>query len=103
MGRIFVLAASGVFFVGAANATAGERPAFARSGFPITHVQVSVLGSADVQELPPAASLTMQGMPASPHQVAVLTPRRKAAGNEAWSSFRISGSRNATAYRTPHE
>lgn len=72
MGRIFVLAASGAFFVGVAHAAAGELSTFERSGLPITQVQVSVLGSADVQELPPTPELTLQGMPASPHQLAVF-------------------------------
>lgn len=53
-------------------------PAFEKLGFPITRVQVSVLGAAGVQESSPVAPLTLAGMPASPHQVTVLTPRPRA-------------------------
>jgi len=36
-----------------------------------------VLGPANAQELAPAVALTLAGMHASPHQIAVLTPRRR--------------------------
>ncbi len=56
-------------------AEAAELPTFEKLGFPITPTQVSVLGSAEVRESSPVATLTLSGMPASPHQVAVLMPR----------------------------
>jgi hypothetical protein len=56
-----------------------ELPAFEMLGFPITRVQVSVLGAVGVQESSPVATLTLAGMPASPHQIAVLTPRPRTA------------------------
>ncbi len=93
MGRLFVLASLVAFFAGAANATAGELPTFEKSGFPITQVQVSVLGSAGVQEQSPTAGLTLHGMPASPHQIAVLTHHRKTAENEGPPGFPMSSSR----------
>jgi hypothetical protein len=50
-------------------------PFYEVMGFPITPHQISIVGSAHVEEQSPSPSLTMTGMPASPHQVAVLTPR----------------------------
>ena len=58
-----------------ASAAAVELPSYEVMGFPITPHQISVVGSAHVEEQSPSPSLTMAGMPASPHQVAVLTPR----------------------------
>jgi hypothetical protein len=56
-------------------ASAAELPSYEVTGFPITLHQISVLGSTNVKEQSPSASLTMAGMPASPVQVSVLTPR----------------------------
>jgi hypothetical protein len=62
--------------LGGAVASAQELPTYEANGFPITPLQVSILGcSAHVQERAPTPALTMYGMPASPHQIAVLTPR----------------------------
>jgi len=58
-----------------ANAVAAEFPTFELMGFPITRHQVAVVGSAHVQEQSANLTLTIGGMPASPHQLAVLTPR----------------------------
>jgi hypothetical protein len=58
-----------------ASAAAAELPSYAVMGFPITPHQFSILGSANIKEQSPSASLIMAGMPASPHQVVVLTPR----------------------------
>ncbi len=59
-----------------AAAAAAELPTFEVTNFPITPHQLSVIGSAGVRERLPAATLTRAGMAASPHQIAVLTPRR---------------------------
>ena len=50
-------------------------PSYELMGFPITPHQISVVGSANVEEQSPCPSLMVAGMPASPHQIAVLTPR----------------------------
>ena len=50
-------------------------PSYQVMGFPITPHQISILGSANVEEQSPSPSLMMAGMPASPHQIAILTPR----------------------------
>jgi len=57
------------------RASAAALPSYEVMGFPITLHQISVVGSAHVEEQSPSPSLVMAGMPASPHQVAVLTPR----------------------------
>ena len=59
------------------GAMAGERPTFEVSSFPATPLQLSVTGSAGVQEQAATPALTRAGMPASPHQLAVLTPRHR--------------------------
>ena len=59
------------------GAVAGELPTFRVSSFPATPVQVSVMGSADVREQAATPVLTRNGMPASPAQLSVLTPRHR--------------------------
>jgi len=56
-------------------ARAAELSSFELMGYPITQHQVAVIGAAGVQERSPAPTLVFAGMPASPHQIAVLTPR----------------------------
>ena len=56
---------------------AAELPTFEALGFPITLHQTAVLGAAHVKERSPTPTLTLAGMPASPVQIAVLTPRAK--------------------------
>src|SRR5262249_18543905 len=65
--------------LGGAVATAAEFPTYEHLGFPITPHQFSLLGSANVQERSPTSTLTLDGMPASPHQILVLTPRARIA------------------------
>jgi hypothetical protein len=67
--------ASATLIVVAAHATAAELPTFEVLGFSITPHQVAVIGGANVQEQTPTPSLTRDGMPASPHQLAALRPR----------------------------
>lgn len=59
------------------GAMAGELPTFEVSSFPATPLQLSVTGSADVQEQAATPTLTHDGMPASPHQLSVLTPHHR--------------------------
>lgn len=62
--------------VSGAVASAQDFPTYESMGFPITPLQVSILGcSASVQERTPTPTLTIDGLPVSPHQIAVLTPR----------------------------
>lgn len=55
-----------------ANGCTLQLPAFEITGFPITRHQVAVLGSAQVEE-----SAATPETPASPSQIAILTPRAK--------------------------
>jgi hypothetical protein len=62
--------------VSGAVASAQDLPTYESMGFPVTPLQVSILGcSASVQEQTPTPTNTIAGMPASPHQIAVLTRR----------------------------
>ena len=72
-----MVAAAGFVLANGTGAFAGELPSFEARSLPISSVQVQVLGATDVQEQAPAATLTAAGMPASPMQIAVLTPRAK--------------------------
>jgi len=56
------------------NVLAAQLPTYEISGFPVTPHQASVIGSPSVQEKVPNPDLTANGMPASPHQIQVLTP-----------------------------
>jgi len=75
MRNLFWIAATAAVMLDGAGAAAAELPAYEVMGFPITQHQVAVVGSAYVQERSPTPTLTREGMPASPHQVTVLTPR----------------------------
>jgi AraC-like DNA-binding protein len=79
MRRLLSITSTAVVVLGGLTAEASELPAFEKFGFPITGVQVSVLGAGDVQESSPVPTLTLGGMPASHHQIAVLTPRPRIA------------------------
>jgi hypothetical protein len=70
-----IAAAAGLAIAGSAIAMAGERPSFDVKSFPISPAQVQLLGAAGVKEQSPAPTVTVAGMPASPVQIAVLTPR----------------------------
>lgn len=61
--------------LGAAGASAGELPQYEVRGFPISPLQMSVLGSGGIQEESPTPDITLLGMPFSPHQIAVISAR----------------------------
>lgn len=76
--RIFsMIAAAGFVLATSAGAFAAELPSFETKSLPISTVQVQVLGATGVEEQAPTAALTAAGMPASPVQLAVLSPHRK--------------------------
>ena len=84
MKKLFSATAMVVMLSGAS--AAAELPAFELMGFPITPHQAAVVGSAYVQEQAPISTLTLGGMPASSHQVNVLTPRSRATETAAATS-----------------
>ena len=61
--------------LGTVGASAGELPQYEVAGFPISSLQMSVLKSGNIQEQSPSPTLTLNGMPASPHQLAVIGSR----------------------------
>ena len=80
MRKLLSITSTVIVIFGGVTAEASELPVFEKFGFPITGIQVSLLGSVGVQENSSIPTLTLGGMPASPHQVAVLTPRPRIAG-----------------------
>jgi hypothetical protein len=76
-----------------AAAGAAELPAFEVSSFPATPLQVAVMGGRGVQEQAAAPALTRNNMPASPHQLGVLTPRRSTTAS-ATSGTTVGTARN---------
>jgi hypothetical protein len=84
MKRLVLFAAVAVVILeGAGVAAAAELPAYESMGLPITALQISVVGSTHVQEVSPVPTPTVGGMPASPHQIAVLTARKNIVGKLA--------------------
>ena len=83
MKKLFSIATAIVFIGGAtidkASACNLRFPIFELMGFPISSHQVALLGGANVIERSPTPTLMLAGMPASPSQVAILTPRPKTA------------------------
>ena len=78
MKKLLTIAVISGGLLNAATATASELPTYEMMGFPVTPLQVATLGStAYVQEQSATATLTFNGMPASPHQLEVLCPRIK--------------------------
>lgn len=83
MRKLFLIATAIATISGTASESAGacdlRVPTFELMGFPISAHQVALLGGANVVERTVAPARTVAGMPASPHQIAVLTPRPKTA------------------------
>lgn len=77
MKYLVLIAAAAALTTGAA--AAAELPTYQASGFPITSHQVAILGAAGVEQQSAAAT----DMPASPHQMAALTPRTIKVGQQA--------------------
>jgi len=90
--RLLVTTVIAVTILEGAAAVAAELPTFEASSFPATRLQLSVLGSTGVQEQAPTPTLTRDEMPASPHQLAVLTPRHSVV--TATNSATVGASRN---------
>ncbi|GGI29406.1 hypothetical protein [Bradyrhizobium guangdongense] len=72
-----LIAVTGAMIAGMASAFAGELPSYEAKSFPISTMQVQVLGGAGVEQQPAAPTTEVAGMPASPAQMMVLSPRAK--------------------------
>jgi hypothetical protein len=66
------IAAAAILTAGGTAGFAAELPTYGANGFPISPVQVRVLGAANVQQQPAVATSTV-----TPVQLSVLTPRAK--------------------------
>ena len=71
------LAVAATAMLSGAAAAAAELSTFEIMGFPLTQHQAALLSSSVVQERTPAPTLTLGGMPASPVQIAILSPRKQ--------------------------
>jgi hypothetical protein len=83
MKKLFSITAAAALIMYGGAAIAAELPTYEVMGFPITRHQVAVLGGSGVQQRSPTPTLMFGGMPASPSQVIVLTPRPKVAQGAA--------------------
>jgi hypothetical protein len=92
MKKVFSIAVLAAIMLGRPGVEAAELPSFELMGFPITPVQVQLLGAAHVKERPPIPMLTLGGMPAAPHQVFVLTRPSTIAGDALAARLAKSGS-----------
>jgi hypothetical protein len=77
MKNLFSFAVTAALMMGGVGATAAELPIYEVMGFPISPHRLVAPGPANAQEQAPAVTLTLAGMPASPHQIAVLMPRQR--------------------------
>jgi hypothetical protein len=73
---MFLIAAFAAAISVAAAAQAAEPAGYELDGFPITRHQVAVMGASNVREQSPVPTLMLGGMPASPSQMAILSPRQ---------------------------
>ena len=71
-----MIAVAAAMIASSTSAFAGE-PTYEVQSFPISAMQVQVLGGSGVQEQTNVPTMTEVGMPASPVQIAVLTPHTK--------------------------
>lgn len=72
-----MIALTSAVIASSSAAFAGELPSYEVKSLPISAMQVQVLGGAGVEEQSTAPAMIVAGMPASPAQVSVLSPRVK--------------------------
>jgi len=72
-----MIAVAGAMIASSAGAFAGELPSYDVKSFPISATQVQVLGGTGVEEQSATPAMIVAGMPASPAQISVLSPRVK--------------------------
>ncbi len=79
---VLSIATAAMIIASGTGVMAAELPTFDVTGFPISPVQVQVLGAANVREQSPVAALTPDKL-ASPHQMTPRTKRTAAATTPA--------------------
>jgi hypothetical protein len=89
--KLLSIVASVALILSGAGAFAAELPTYEIMGFPISPHQFVAVQSAHVQERSPTPTLTLGGMPASPLQILVLTPRSKTTGKLATDNLTGAG------------
>ncbi|MBR0741290.1 hypothetical protein JQ581_30605 [Bradyrhizobium liaoningense] len=72
-----MIAVAGAMIASSTAAFATELPSYEVTSFPISATQVQLLGGAGVEEQSAMPAMIVAGMPASPAQVSVLSPRVK--------------------------
>lgn len=72
-----MIAIAGAMIASSTRAFAAELPSYEVKSLPISAMQVQVLGGAGVEEQSAAPTMVVAGMPASPAQMSVLSPRAK--------------------------
>ncbi|MGJ4887798.1 hypothetical protein ACQR0Z_07830 [Bradyrhizobium sp. HKCCYLS3077] len=77
--KTFATSALVAVTLAAGAAFADERPTFEAASLPATQHQLAVIGASAAEEQAPVADLIRAGMPATPLQLAVLTPHRRSA------------------------
>jgi hypothetical protein len=77
MDKLFSITITAALMLSGAGAVAAELPTYEIMGFPISPHQFVAVQSTHVQERSPTPTLTLGGMPASPLQILVLTPRSR--------------------------
>lgn len=75
MMRLIPLAVASFTIFGSAGAARAQSATFEEQGLPLTLHQAQATGLGDLREESAAPMLTYEGMPASPAQLSVLTPR----------------------------
>jgi hypothetical protein len=73
MSKFYPIAVGAALLLGGAGVALAEYPTFEINGFPITRHQMIAVSTGLVRERAQAPS-TVAGMPASPHQIAVMAP-----------------------------
>jgi len=77
MRKFSMIAVAAAMIASSACASAGELPSYEVNSFPISAMQVQVLGATGVEQQSTAPAMIVAGMPASPAQMSVLSPRVK--------------------------
>jgi hypothetical protein len=74
MCKFYPIAVGAALLLGAAGVALAEYPTFEINGFPVTRHQMIAVSTGLVRERTQAPP-TVAGMPATPHQIAVMAPR----------------------------
>ena len=91
MKTLFAIVSVAGLVLSGAGAVAAELPTYEIMGFAISPHQFVAVPSAAVQERAPTPTLMLGGMPASPLQIMVLTPRPRTAAEAGITTLTQAG------------